>query len=125
VERSFGQARSRVSRVVFSLTATGIVVPAELFGRRVREECIGILNFWASHVHSCIFENGKSARKNYRLRERTVCSGSSRSLRVPSGAEIRNCVSAPSANTRPRKMLLPPIEAYTGTDVTRSPGTSC
>src|SRR5216684_281761 len=57
---------------------------------------------------------------------RIVCFGSSTILRAPLGALSRNAVSAPSANTSPRKTsaLLGDVVAYTGTAVTRSSGAS-
>src|SRR6266849_7357138 len=55
---------------------------------------------------------------------RIVCLGSSTTLRAPLGALSRKAVSAPSANTSPRKTsaLLGDVVAYTGTAVTRSSG---
>ncbi len=47
----------------------------------------------------------------YLARDSRVCSGSTTSLRVPAGTEIRNGVCSPSAKIRFRKMFRPPTEA--------------
>ncbi len=59
---------------------------------------------------------------SYLARASSVCSGSSRSLRTPAGAEMWNAVSVPSAKTWPRKTFLPASNAYSGTAVTRLSG---